>query len=72
MKHHIRMIVVISMSIAIILTVILEVILSLLIIYPVRKLTFEINRSNDWEKNGEEVYTLRHQAHYLIKDMEKF
>ena len=69
---HIRMIVVMSMSIAIILTVILEVILSLMIIDPVRKLTLEISRSNDWEKNGEEVYTLRDQAQCLIKDMEKF
>jgi len=70
--RHIRMIVVIFMSIAIILTVILEVILSLMIIDPVRKLTLEIKRSNDWEKNGEEIYTLRDEAHCLIKDMEKF
>jgi len=69
---HIRMLVVISMSIAVILTVILEVILSFMIIDPVRRLTLEIKRSNDWEKSDEEVYTLKNQAHCLIKDMEKF
>jgi len=67
-----RFITFISMSIAIILTVILEVILTMLIIDPVRRLALEINRSNDQEKIGEEVFALGHQAHCLIKDMEKF
>lgn len=69
--QNIRFITFISMSIAIVLTVILEVILTMLIIDPVRRLALEVHRSHDREKTGEEVVTLGHQAHCLIKDMEK-
>ena len=68
--RNIRIITVTSMSIAIILSVILEVVLTMLIIDPVRRLRLEINRSNDLEKNGEEAFPLGHRAHYLIKEME--
>lgn len=69
---NVRFIAWITMVTAILLSVILTIVLMTQILDPLRKLASEIDRSADGEKSEDEIDTLKHQVHGLMKDMEKF
>ena len=70
--RHLRIIAGTALSAAVLLSFILSFILMSQVLGPVRKLTQEIDRSSSPGKTQNEVATLSHHVHGLIKDMEKF
>ncbi|MBN2372659.1 MCP four helix bundle domain-containing protein [bacterium] len=61
-----------AMALGVFLSCILAFVLMTQVLGPVRRLALEIDRSDDRKKPSDEIVTLSHQVHDLIKDMEKF